>query len=161
LLPRYSFSISEPWSYNFTTDSNHHYLLYLSESQLVDSDGNSHTLYNIGFSRDDDFVCDSFTVKFDSKIRNTILFILNRVLQEYEHRALIYFCFGDDGYARHRKIIFNSWSKLLNIPIAKYDSTISYEGSEIYGSLILLSDNPLKGLIIEAFTRYISEINEK
>jgi hypothetical protein len=139
LLPRYNFTISEDGSYKFTTDLNHHYLIYFTESQISDSERNSHTLYNLGFSRDGDFSCEPFTGKYDSKIRNTILFILHDFFVKNDHRVLIYFCFGEDGYSRHRKIVFSSWCKLADIPVAKYDSIIRYEETDIYGSLIIFT----------------------
>jgi hypothetical protein len=85
--------------------------------------------------------------------------IVNDFFEKNDHKVLVYFCFGDDGYARHRKITFNKWCKDLNKSIEKHDSTLYYEGSKIYGSLIILENNPLKKLILEAFNSYIEEIN--
>lgn len=158
---RYSFIVSEDGSYKFTTDSGHHYLIYFSESYLPDLEGNSHTLYNIGFSRNGNHSNNSFIDKYDGKIRNTITFILNDLLIKNEHQVLIYFCFGDDGYARHRKITFNTWSKYLVSDVEKHDSVIRYENANIYGSLLIMKDNPLKRLILNAFEDYLAELQDK
>ena len=87
------------------------------------------------------------------------MFIVNDFFEKNDHRALIYFCFGDDGYSRHRNIVFNQWCKDLDVSIEKYDNKINYDDALVYGSLIIVKDNPLKKLIIDAFNNYMDELN--
>lgn len=86
---------------------------------------------------------------------------VNDFFDKNDHKALIYFCFGDDGYSRHRKIVFNMWARDLDSSIDKYNSEIPYEGSTVYGSLLIVNNNPLKELIVKSFEGFISELTSK
>lgn len=86
------------------------------------------------------------------------MFIVNDFFNKNDHKVLIYFCFGDDGYSRHRSIIFNIWSDDLHATIEKYDTIIKYNNDVIFGSLMIVKDNPLKKLILKAFNTYIQDI---
>ena len=157
----YKFYVSEDGSYNFITKENHKYLVYFSESTLPDAENNTHILYSLGFSRDGEHSCKPFSVKYDSGIRFTIMFIVNDFFNKNDHKTLIYFCFDDDGYSRHRSIVFNQWCKDLNVSIEKHNSVIPYKGQFVYSSLIIVRDNPLKSLILKSFNTYLEEIINK
>ncbi len=154
----YNFQLTKDGSYHFISNQGYNYLIYFFESVLPDAEGNIHIVYNLGFSRDGKHNSVPFVNKFDSQISTTILFIVNDFFNKNDHKVLIYFCFGDDGYSRHRSIVFNKWSKELNTHIEKYDSKVKYENEMIYGSLMIVKDNPLKTLILEAFNTYIQDI---
>ena len=156
----YSFELTKDGSYNFISEEGHSYLVYFSESTLPDSDRNIHIVYNLWFSRNGDHTCKPFINKYDGKIRATVIFIVNEFFQKNDHRTLIYFCFGDDGYSRHRNIVFNQWCKDLDISIEKHNGIILYENNHVYGSLIIVKDNPLKSLIVDSFNSYLEELKD-
>jgi hypothetical protein len=153
----YDIDVTEDGSFQFTSDNGHKYIVYFLAAPVPDKEGNVHTFLNLGFSRDGDHACNPFTTKFDAKIEATIISILNDVFEKHDHRVLIYFCFGDDGYSRHRKIVFNRWKKGLTRSIENHNATIQYEETEIFSCLMLVSDNPLKGLILDAFEAYLKD----
>ncbi|PWK80042.1 hypothetical protein LX99_00506 [Mucilaginibacter oryzae] len=71
---------------------------------------------------------------------------------------MIYFCFGDDGYARHRNIVFNQWFADLDTSVEKYNSVIPYEDGKVYGALLVVKENPLKKLIVDSFNSFLNEL---
>jgi hypothetical protein len=125
---------------------------------MPDDEGNTHIIYNLGFSRDGDHSCAPFSSKYDEGIRGTIMSVVNHFFENNDHKSIIYFCFGEDGYSRHRKIVFNQWSKYLNNNIEKHDKVIPYEEANIFGSLMIVSNNPLKNLILGSFNKFLQEI---
>jgi hypothetical protein len=153
----YNIEVTEDGSFQFITDNNHVYLIYFLETLVPDSDGNIHTFLNLGFSRDGNHSCVPFTNKYDSKISGTIINLINEVFAKHDHRVLIYFCFGDDGYSRHRKITFAKWKRVLNHAVESHNATIRYEETEVFSCLMLVSDNPLKELILDAFEAYLKD----
>lgn len=157
----YSFDVTEDGSYSFISEQNHHYLIYFSESTLPDSDGNIHIVYNLGFSRDGDHSSTPFSFKYDRIIRATIMSIVNDFFNKNDHRVLIYFCFGDEGYSRQRKIVFNQWCGDLDLSVEKHDNVIPYENTFVYGSLMIVRDNPLKQLILTSFNKFLEDIYNK
>jgi hypothetical protein len=112
----------------------------------------------MGFIRDGKHNCSPFKFKYDGRVSATITSVIKDFFEKNDHRTLIYFCFGDDGYSRHRNIVFNQWSKKLDISVQKFDNTMRYEGRVIYGSLMIMKDNPLKSLIINSFNSYLKEM---
>lgn len=150
----YSFLKLEDGSYNFISEQGHSYLIYFFESTLPDSDGNVHTVYNLGFSRDGEHESEPFRIKHDPKIRKTITSIINNFFKLNDHKVLTYFCFGDDGYARHRNIVFNQWFADLDTSIEKYNSVIPYEDGKVYGALFVVKENSLKKLIVDSFNGF-------
>jgi len=161
LFRPYKTTIDQDGSYNFISDQNHTYLVYFSEYKLSDAEGNEHTTYNLGFLKNGDFKNKSFKDKYDNRVSDTIIAIVNEFFLKNSHRALIYFCFGDDGYARHRNIVFNQWSKNLHLSLEKHNNSIPFESTILYSSLILVKNNPLKKLIITAFDKYLDEMSNK
>jgi hypothetical protein len=87
--------------------------------------------------------------------------IVNDFFNKNDHRVLIYFCFGDDGYSRHRKIVFNQWCSDLDLSVEKHDNVIPYENTFVYGSLMIVRDNPLKQLILTSFNKFLEDIYNK
>jgi hypothetical protein len=75
-----------------------------------------------------------------------------------DHSAILYFCFADDGMARHRSLVFKQWCKELPKEIDFSNKQIAYKGDKIYNSLLILKDNPLKDLITNAFYTDLEEI---
>ena len=154
----YSLTLNKDGSYSFISRHGNHYIIYFSESILIDSDRNSHAVYNFGFSRDGEYSSKSFIHKYDSKIRDTIISVINEFFLKADHRALVYFCYGEDGFSRHRNIVFKKWCSGLDYSIENYNKVAPYLNNKIYGSLIIKKDNPLKKLIIEAFDINMEEI---
>jgi len=160
LFPHYSLKHNPDGSYNFISEQGHNYLIYFSESTLPDSENNTHIVYNLGFSRNGDHSCEPFTHVYNGKIRATITLIIDNFFKKNDHRTLIYFCFGDDGYSRHRNIVFNQWFKDLNDKIEKCNRIIAFEDNKVYACLVIVKDNPLKGLILDAFDEYLNDLKD-
>lgn len=154
----YSLTLNKDGSYSFISKHGNNYIIYFSESTLIDSDRNRHTVYNFGFSRDGEHSSQSFIYKYDSKIRDTIISVINEFFLKADHRALVYFCYGEDGFSRHRNIVFKKWYSDLDSSIENYNKIVPYLNTKIYGSLIIKKDNPLKKLIIDAFDANMEEI---
>lgn len=87
------------------------------------------------------------------------MFIVNDFFKRNDHRALVFFCFADDGYSRHRNIVFKRWGKELDESIEKHSAKIEYEGVDIYASLMIVGENLLKKLILDAFKAYLNDLN--
>jgi len=87
--------------------------------------------------------------------------IVNDFFNKNDHRVLIYFCFGDEGYSRQRKIVFNQWCGDLDLSVEKHDNVIPYENTFVYGSLMIVRDNPLKQLILTSFNKFLEDIYNK
>jgi hypothetical protein len=153
----YDFEITEDGSFQFTSDHGHIYSIYFLETPVPDKEGNIHTFLNLGFSRNGDHEHALFNNKYDKKIESTIIHILNDIFSKHDHRVLIYFCFGDDGFSRHRKITFNRWKKGLNGSIEDHNAIIEYEGTQVFSCLMLVTENPLRSLILEAFEAYLQD----
>jgi hypothetical protein len=154
----YSLTLNKDGSYSFTSGQGHNYLIYFAESILIDADKNTHTVYNFGFSRNGTHSSDPFKYRYDSKIRDTIISVINDFFLKSDHRTLIYFCYGDDGFSRHRNIVFKKWCDGADPSIENYNKIVPYLDNNIYASLLIKKDNPLKKLIIDAFDINMQEI---
>jgi hypothetical protein len=155
----YNFYQTEDGSYHFITRQGFEYLVYFSVSIFPDAEGNSHTIYSLGFTRNGKHSNQAFINKHDPSVKATIMFIVNDFFRRNDHRALVFFCFADDGYSRHRNIVFKRWGLDLDDSIEKHATKIQYEGTDIYASLMIVKDNPLKKLILEAFKTYLDDIS--
>jgi hypothetical protein len=156
----YNLAITDDGSYAFTSDQRQLYQIYFLEYILPDADGNNHTVYNFGFTRDSNHSNEKFSGKFDEKIQNTIISSVNDFFEKKEGSALLYFCFGDDGFGRHRSITFNKWSKKLSASIESYPKKIKAVKTTFYASCLVINDNPLKKLILDAFEINMNELAE-
>ncbi len=158
MSPLYSLTLNKDGSYSFISEQGYKYLIYFFEYILTDADNNMHTVYNFGFSRNGKYSSDAFIYKYDNKIRDTIISVINDFFLKGDHRTLVYFCYGEDGFSRHRSIVFKKWYNGLDPSIENHSKIVSYLNSNIYGSLIIKKENPLKKLIIDAFDAAIQEI---
>jgi len=154
----YNLTLNQDCSYSFISVDGYKYLLYFFESILIDADSNKHTVYNFGFTRNDHYSSDLFTYKYDEKIRDTIISVISDFLKKSDHRTLVYFCYGEDGFSRHRNIAFKKWCHNLDSSIENHHKVVPYLNNKIYASLIIKKDNPLKRLIIDAFDSNMEEI---
>jgi len=158
LSPLYNLTLNKDGSYSFISDDKHVYIIYFLQYKLIDADNNEHKVYSFGFSRNKEHATKSFTYRYDEKIKNTILAVINNFFAENDDKALLYFCYGDDGFARHRSITFKKWGREVANSIESYSTRIAYFEDYIYGCLMVQKDNPLKKLIIDAFEQNIREI---
>ena len=87
-------------------------------------------------------------------------------MQEFFKRngnnALIYFCFQDDEYGRHRSITFSKWHRdELSDEFERRKKNVVYSNEKIYSGILVLMENPLLELIFQAFDKYINELINK
>jgi hypothetical protein len=82
--------------------------------RLPCSDENAHIVYNFTFFRNEEFTNKPFINKFDPQISRTIILIVYDFFSKGEDKVLLYFCFNDDGYGRHRNITFKKWTNSLS-----------------------------------------------
>jgi hypothetical protein len=162
LSPQYNLTLTEQGSYIFTTDNGIEYTAFFTDGPIEDKDGNMHTAYSFGFERSGKFVSNKFGYKFDEKIKNTIIFIIKEFFRVNGNTALVYFCFPGDEYARHRSITFSKWHREeLSEDIEHYKKSSVYQEEKLYGGILVLKENPLLGLLVEAVNVYIDEMADQ
>ncbi len=158
MSPLYNFHETEDGSYHFISREGHSYLVYFSESVFPDADGNIHTIYTLGFSRNGKHTNELFVNKYDASVKDTIMFIVNNFFKRNDHRTLIFICFAEDGYSRHRSIVFKQWGNELDASIEKHSTKIEYQEIDMYAALMIVRENPLKKLILDAFNTYLNDL---
>lgn len=133
------------YGYTFTTDLGLEYQAYFIEGgymlpipELMD------------FVKVFGFAVSENTIKFkyDQKVKNTILFILNAAIAENPQTVISFTCDTSKDLQRHRKIIFSNWFNTFieRTQFEKIDKTIG----EIHGSLLFRKDHPHKEKIYAA-----------
>ncbi len=142
----------------FTTDSGDNFFAYFLDYQLPDSQGNIHNIYNFDFLCNEDFCVSLFQKKHDPKIRHTLIKIISDFFETREHAVIVYCCFNQDGYGRHRSITFRKWQTDLPAHISKLYKATENNSNITYSALLIAENNPLKDLIIEAFENEIQSI---
>lgn len=78
----YNFHQTEDGSYRFITRHGFDYLVYFSESIFPDAEGNTHTTYSLGFTRNGKHNNTAFVNRHDPSVKATIMFIVNDFLKE-------------------------------------------------------------------------------
>jgi len=150
---------SNPDSTNsFVTDNGDIYSAFFTEYQLLDADGNVHLAYNFVFLCNERFDRESFSRKYDPKIRNTLVKLISDFFIKNDHSSLLYFCFDDDGLSRNRNIVFKTWCKDLSPAIYRCHKAIPYQSNSLYSSLLVVNENPLKELIVDAYESHLREM---
>lgn len=104
---RYNLEITEKGYYKFTTELGVEYIAFFTEYSIQDSQGNNHKVFSFGFERSGQYISSKFSNKYDDRIKSTIVFIVREFFKQHGHEALIYSCFQEDEYARHRSIAFS------------------------------------------------------
>jgi hypothetical protein len=150
-------------TYFFTTDSGIQYTTFFTSYQISDIDGNNHAIYSFGFDRSGKFDNKKFHHEYDEKIKQTIVHIVKKFFKKYDHNALVYFCYPDDEYSRHRSIIFSRWCReeiVEEIEHVKRNSV--FKNEKFYGGMLVLKSNPLRKLLIKAVSDFIDDLaNQK
>jgi hypothetical protein len=154
----YNIVLNPDFSYSFITDYGDIYNVYFMEYPLTDADSNRHIIYYFSFVRNGIFDSISFQNRYDPRIKATFVEIAIRLFEKKEHACVTYDCFTEDGFARHRSIVFKTWCKELPSHIECHHRSLVYHGINLYSSLIVVGDNPLKKLILEAYTKNLSDI---
>jgi len=159
---QYNLILTEQGSYIFTTDNGVEYVAFFTTCPIEDSDGNMHKAYSFGFERSGKYESEKFVHRYDEKIKHTIIFIIKEFFKLNGNDALIYFCFPDDEYARHRSITFSRWhSEALSEEIQHLKKNTVINDDTYYGGILVLKENPLRELIVEAVNVYIDQIMEQ
>ena len=154
----YSVSLNSEGLATFTTETGDIFTAYFLEYPLHDDDGNEHIVYNFDFLCNDSFECEKFTKKHDVRVKNTLVSIVENYFNRHEHAVIVYFCFNGDGYGRHRSIAFRVWLKDLSNHIDKIFKAVNHNNVITYSSILILKDNPLKKLILDAFEQRLADL---
>ncbi|WP_316811483.1 DUF6169 family protein [Pedobacter heparinus] len=149
--------------YFFTTDSGIQYTAFFTSYQIFDKDGNSHIIYSFGFDRSGKFDSKKFHHEYDEKIKRTIVHIVKEFFNKYDHNALVYFCYPDDEYSRHRSIMFSKWCSEEMIEDIEHLKRISvFNNEKFYGGMLILKSNPLRIHLVNAVSYFIDDLaNQK
>ena len=142
--------------YSFVTDHNIEYTIFFTMYYLDDTDGNEHTIYSFGFERSGSFKAKKYEFSHDVKIKTTIIHVVKEFFIKNEDNALLYFCWPDDDFARHRSIIFSKWCKESD-DIEHKRGTVPYGTTNLYGGILVKKENPLKSLLVNAFEKHIND----
>lgn len=157
----YKLTKSDSGSYLFTTDGGLDYTVFFIECPVTDIEGNNHTVYSFGFERAGNFETGKFSSSFDEKIKATIIHIIKVFFDKNGEKAILYFCYDDDGFARHRSIIFSLWHRELAGTILHIKKNTEVKGGILYGGILVAENNPLLPLLEGAVDAYIEEVNNQ
>lgn len=158
----YNLTLTEQGSYLFKTNADISYSAFFTSCNIDDKEGNTHHAFSFGFERCGKYSSEKFANKYDQRIKCTIIFIIKEFFRLHGNDALIYFCFQDDEYARHRSIVFNRWYvEEFAYDVEHYKKTVIIKENMLYGGMLILRDNPLGELLIEAVNAFFDEIMEE
>ena len=162
MFPQYDLTHTEQGSYRFTTDNGLEYVAFFTTCPIEDDDGNMHKVYSFGFERSGKYASNKFVDKYDQKIKHTIVSIIKNFFKSTGDNAIIYLCFPEDKYARHRSITFSRWySESLSDEIQHIKKNIIIRDDTYYAGILVRKENPLRELIVEAVNVYINQIIEQ
>lgn len=146
---RYNVELLEEGNvYKFNTSSGDIYIAYFTEFIMLDPDENEVTVISFGFT------CKRsgrHRQRYDSKVKHTIVHIINIFFANQPNDAILYMCMTNDGKARNRHIIFNNWYHELNNGLEKHSSSSEHGKKGFYASILFKSNNPQKMRLISAF----------
>ncbi|MGX5690359.1 DUF6169 family protein [Arcticibacter tournemirensis] len=139
-------------SYKFTTTSGLVYVAYFTEFILLDVNGEEIQVVSFGFA------CDrpDETKRHDSRVKLTIIHIVEEFFATQSDEALLYMCMDGDGKGRNRYITFGRWFREAGGLLEKYNFASRDPKARFYSSIILSSGNPQKQRMIDAFYYTIS-----
>lgn len=158
----YNLTLTDQGIYSFSTDSGIAYTAFFIECPLQDKDGNDHIAYSFGFDRSGKFDSEKFSQTYDVKIQNTIVHVIEEFFIKNGEKALLYLCYPEDQYARHRSIIFARWHKeKLSDKIEHIKKHTTYNNEILYGSMLILKENPFIHLLVDAIDSYINDITDQ
>ena len=134
-------------SYTFQTTSGITYFAYFTEFALLEADEQEVNVVSFGFT------CDSFNPiqRHDTKVKQTIIHIVNEYFKSKPDAAVLYMCMNNDGKGRNRHVTFSRWFNESESELEKYDFASKNTGGGFYSSIILKSANPDKEKLIAAF----------
>lgn len=156
---QYSIAKNTDGSYSFTTDANVNYIAFFTLCQIEDKEGNTHNVYSFGFEKGGAYNSEKFTNKHDLRVKETIIFIVKEFFRLNGSNTLIYFCFSDDKFARHRSITFSKWYKeSLLETVVHHKKSVTFNNTTFYGGALILKENPLRELLIDAINSYFNEL---
>ncbi len=99
----------------------------------------------------------------DSKVRKTILAIVEEFFEKYE-AAFLYICETGDGMQKMRNRLFQYWfgiygdhEEYVFLPQTIYDE----EGNDNYAALIIRKDNPQFAELVSEFMNTVNLLNMK
>lgn len=148
--------------YSFTTDTGISYTAFFIACPIKDKEANEHIAYSFGFDREGKFELAKFSHAYDVKVKNTIVYIIKEFFDKNGDKALLYLCYPEDEYARHRSIIFSKWHKeeLLD-QITHIKKNTTFNDEILYGGILVTKENPLLDLLLDAIDGYINDITDQ
>lgn len=134
-------------SYNFKTSSGITYFAYFTEFVLLDSIEQELNIVSFGFT------CDRMEAvkRYDTKVKQTIIHIIEGFFASQPDNAVLYMCMDNDGKSRNRHITFGCWFREIESDLEKHNFTAKDPKAGFYSSLLLKSSNPEKERLIDAF----------
>lgn len=158
----YKLTKTDQGSYLFTSDAGLEYTCFFIACPITDNDGNDHFIYSFGFDRSGKFKSTRFANRFDERIKFTIIYIIKEFFRINGDNALLYFCYPDDEFARHRSITFSKWyNEELSDDIDHFKKDSAYKEEVLYGGMLILKKNPFHKLLNDAVDMYITEMNNQ
>ncbi|PWK79975.1 hypothetical protein LX99_00436 [Mucilaginibacter oryzae] len=148
MYDRYSVEFDEGEEYRFTTSSGDLYIAYFTEFVLLDPSGTEIKVLSFGFTRKQAIETKK---RYDSKVKHTIVFIINHFFEKQPDDAVLYMCMTNDGKARNRNVTFNNWYHELNSNLEKHSSSSELGRGGFYASILFKVNNPNKRRLISSF----------
>ena len=135
--------------YRFVTLAGDIYIAYFTEFILLDRSGRDISVVSFGFN------CQRANQDkrhpYDSKVKQTIIYIIKEFFDDQDENAILYLCINNDGKARERQIIFNTWYNEFNEDFEKHNSSEVHGKLGFYGSILFKRSNPNKQKLIDSF----------
>lgn len=145
--------------HHFSSDTGDKYVVYFIESKIYQKSQFGQReevkIYHIGFSRDKNY---NSVIRFDRKVRDTILSIYMNFIEAHPDDAFIYICDNDDRRGRHRSITFGSWFNDYKPSTPLFRCNFNSSETTLYVSLVMVSSNPLKHFYMDAFEYTLKDL---
>ncbi|AYL96369.1 DUF6169 family protein [Mucilaginibacter celer] len=148
MYTHYNVEITEDKEYRFTTSSGILYNAYFTEFTLIDPDENEIKVVSFGFTCKETISTKRY---YDSKVKHTIVYIINHFFETQPDDAVLYMFMTNDGKARNRHVTFNNWYHELNNNLEKHSSSSELGKKGFYASILFKTNNPQKKRLISSF----------
>lgn len=135
--------------YKFITSSGDLYIAYFTAFVLLDPAEQEVPVVSFGFNRKR--ADEKQRQCYDSKIKNTIIHIIEAFFYDQSDSAILYICFNGDGKARNRHIVFSKWYKEFSKDFEKHNSSETHGKLGFYGSIVFEKSNPNKVKLVDSF----------
>lgn len=149
----YMLESSGSYSFSFTTTQGKKYEIGFIQDLMISDEG----VYQFFITTED-----QFKTVFDSKIRQTVLVVIEEFFKN-EGVVLDYICATEDHRQASRDRLFHQWyvNSLEKEQFHLRNMSIDIDGTEYFASVIMRNDNPRYEALTEAMDRFVEDFQDK